>query len=126
MLGLKKNGITCIMISHKLNEIAEVSDAVTVIRDGQTVESYEVEAGHVDEDKIIRSMVGRSIENRYPEHKSHPGDIIFEVSNWCVEDAEVPGKMLCKNSSFNTAKEISTTDKPRIRWYNKIRIFFTI
>ncbi|MBR1635661.1 MAG: ATP-binding cassette domain-containing protein [Lachnospiraceae bacterium] len=101
MLGLKKNGITCIMISHKLNEIAEVSDAVTVIRDGQTVESYEVEAGHVDEDKIIRSMVGRSIENRYPEHESHPGDIIFEVKDWCVEDPEVPGRLVCKNSSFN-------------------------
>ena len=101
MRGLKKDGITCIMISHKLNEIAAISDAVTVIRDGQTVESYEVVAGQVDEDKIIRSMVGRSIENRYPEHESHPGDIIFEVSNWCVEDAEVSGKMLCKNSSFN-------------------------
>ena len=101
MLGLKKNGITCIMISHKLNEIAEVSDAVTVIRDGQTVESYEVEAGHVDEDKIIRSMVGRSIENRYPEHESHPGDIIFEVKDWCVEDPEVPGRLVCKNSAFN-------------------------
>ena len=101
MLGLKKNGITCIMISHKLNEIAEVSDAVTVIRDGQTVESYEVEAGHVDEDKIIRSMVGRSIENRYPEHESHPGDVIFEVKDWCVEDPEVPGRLVCKNSAFN-------------------------
>ena len=101
MLGLKADGITCIMISHKLNEIAAVSDAVTVIRDGHTVESYEVEAGHVDEDKIIRSMVGRSIENRYPEHQSNPGDIIFEVSNWCVEDPEVEGRMVCKNSSFN-------------------------
>ncbi len=101
MLGLKADGITCIMISHKLNEIAAVSDAVTVIRDGHTVESYEVEAGHVDEDKIIRSMVGRSIENRYPEHQSNPGEIIFEVSNWCVEDPEVEGRMVCKNSSFN-------------------------
>ena len=101
MLGLKKEGITCIMISHKLNEIAAVSDAVTVIRDGHTVESYDVEAGKVDEDKIIRSMVGRSIENRYPEHESHPGDIIFEVSNWCVEDPNVEGRMVCKNSTFN-------------------------
>ena len=100
MRGLKKNGITCIMISHKLNEIAAISDAVTVIRDGQTVDSYEVVAGAVDENKIIRSMVGRSIDNRYPEHESHPGEVIFEVSDWCVEDPEVEGRMVCKNSSF--------------------------
>lgn len=100
MRDLKTKGITCIMISHKLNEIAAVSDGVTVIRDGQTVESYKVEAGRVDEDKIIKSMVGRSIDNRYPIHESKPGEIIFEVSNWNVEDERVEGRMLCKNSSF--------------------------
>ena len=101
MKGLRDKGITCIMISHKLNEIAEVSDAVTVIRDGHTVESYDVEAGKVDEDQIIKSMVGRSIENRYPEHEPKIGDVIFEVRNWCIEDPEVAGRMVCKNSSFN-------------------------
>ena len=100
MRELKKRGITCIMISHKLNEIAAISDYVTVIRDGCTVDSYAVEAGHVDENKIIRSMVGRSIENRYPVHESHPGETIFEVSDWSVEDSRVQGRMLCKKSSF--------------------------
>ena len=100
MTELKSKGITCIMISHKLNEIAAVSDAVTVIRDGHTVESYDVEAGKVDEDKIIKAMVGRSIENRYPEHEAHPGDVIFEVDNWSVEDPDVAGRMVCKNASF--------------------------
>ena len=101
MRDLKSKDITCIMISHKLNEIAAISDAVTVIRDGRTVETYPVEAGHVDEDRIISSMVGRSIENRYPPHESHPGDIIFEVSDWCVEDPNIPGRMVCKNSGFH-------------------------
>ena len=101
MRGLKHKGITCIMISHKLNEIAAISDAVTVIRDGRTVETYPVEAGHVDEDRIISSMVGRAIENRYPPHESHPGEIIFEVSDWCVEDPNIPGRMVCKNSNFH-------------------------
>lgn len=101
MRELKTKDVTCIMISHKLNEIAEISDSVTVIRDGHTVDSYEVEAGHVDENKIIRSMVGRSIENRYPEHESHVGEVIFEVSDWNVEDPRVEGRMVCKNSSFN-------------------------
>ena len=101
MRDLKSKDITCIMISHKLNEIAAISDAVTVIRDGRTVETYPVEAGHVDEDRIISSMVGRAIENRYPPHESHPGEVIFEVSDWCVEDPNIPGRMVCKNSSFH-------------------------
>ena len=104
MLELKSNGITCIMISHKLNEIAKVSDAVTVIRDGQTVENYEVEAGKVDEDRIIKAMVGRSIENRYPEHVSRPGEVVFEVDDWTIEDPEVPGRLVCRQSSFNVRK----------------------
>ncbi len=100
MLGLKKEGITCIMISHKLNEIAAVSDAVTVIRDGQTVESYAVEAGCVDEDRIIRAMVGRPIGNRYPPHEAHPGAVILEVSGWNVEDPVAMGRLVCKDSAF--------------------------
>lgn len=101
MRELKTRDITCIMISHKLNEIAAISDGVTVIRDGRTVDTYDVEAGRVDEDRIIRAMVGRSIENRYPEHTSHPGEIIFEVSDWCVEDPQIAGRLVCKHSNFN-------------------------
>lgn len=100
MRGLKDRDITCIMISHKLNEIAAISDAVTVIRDGRTVETYSVEAGHVDENRIIRAMVGRSIENRYPTHESKLGEIIFEVTDWCVEDPNNEGRLVCKNSNF--------------------------
>jgi len=100
MRGLKDMDITCIMISHKLNEIAAIADAVTVIRDGRTVETYSVEAGKVDENRIIKAMVGRSIENRYPEHESKLGDIIFEVDDWRVEDPNNPGRLVCKNSKF--------------------------
>lgn len=101
MRGLKEHDITCIMISHKLNEIAAISDEVTVIRDGQSVETYEVQAGHVDEERIIKAMVGRSLENRYPAHESNPGEIIFEVNDWLIEDSNNPGRMICKNSEFN-------------------------
>jgi putative multiple sugar transport system ATP-binding protein len=97
---LKTKDITSIMISHKLGEIAAVSDAVTVIRDGKTVETYDVEAGHVDEDRIIRAMVGRSLENRYPAHEPNRGEVIFEVSDWRVEDPQIPGRLVCKDSSF--------------------------
>jgi putative multiple sugar transport system ATP-binding protein len=101
MRELKGRGITCIMISHKLNEIAAVSDAVTVLRDGRVIETYDVVAGLVDEDRIIRSMVGRSIENRYPSHESHPADVIFEVTGWRVEDPRIPGRLICKDVSFH-------------------------
>ncbi|MGP5714534.1 ATP-binding cassette domain-containing protein [Brachybacterium tyrofermentans] len=101
MKGLKAKGITSIMISHKLGEIAEVSDAVTVIRDGRTVETYDVEAGQVDEDRIIRAMVGRSLDNRYPDHEPNTGgEVILEVQGWTVEHPTVPGKLVCKDESF--------------------------
>ena len=101
MRGLKAKGITQIMISHKLNEIAAVSDAVTVIRDGRTVETYDVVAGQVDEDRIIRAMVGRSIENRYPTRTPHIGDVLFEVKGWNVEHPAIPGRLIVKDASFN-------------------------
>ncbi|MGP5376779.1 ATP-binding cassette domain-containing protein [Brachybacterium alimentarium] len=101
MKGLKGRGITSIMISHKLNEIAAVSDAVTVIRDGRTVETYAVEAGHVDEDRIIRAMVGRSLDNRYPDHEPNTGgELVMEVKGWTVEHPTVPGKLVCDDESF--------------------------
>ena len=99
--GLKGRGITSIIISHKLNEIAEVADAVTVLRDGRTVETYEVTAGQVDEDRIIRAMVGRSLENRYPERTSRPGEVVLEVRDWTVEHPSVPGRLVCRGSDFH-------------------------
>ncbi len=101
MREFKKEGITCIMISHKLNEIAEISDEVIVIRDGQTVKTFSVDNGQIDEDLIIQAMVGRPLTNRYPEHESNPGEVIFEVKDWLVEDPNNPGRYLCKNSCFN-------------------------
>lgn len=104
MRGLKGKGITCIMISHKLNEIAAISDAVTVIRDGRTVETYDVVAGKVDEDRIIRSMVGRSLDNRYPDHISNPSDVLLEVKNWSVEHATIPDRLAVDDASFYVRK----------------------
>ncbi|GEP47357.1 ATP-binding cassette domain-containing protein [Microbacterium saccharophilum] len=104
MKGLRARGIAQIMISHKLNEIAVVSDSVTVIRDGRTVETYDVEAGHVDEDRIIRAMVGRSLDHRYPDHTPNIGEVLFEVRDWLVEHPQVPGRYICKNSSFTVRR----------------------
>ncbi len=80
LLEFKAQGITSILISHKLNEISRVADHVTVIRDGQTIET--LERKDVTEDRIITSMVGRSLEDRYPPRDPKIGEVVFEVRNW--------------------------------------------
>ncbi|MBA2955438.1 ATP-binding cassette domain-containing protein [Nocardioides sp. MAH-18] len=82
--GLKGKGITSIMISHKLNEIEQVADAITILRDGRTIETLDVAVGAVDQDRIIRGMVGRDLEHRFPDHTPEIGDVLLEVSNWSV------------------------------------------
>lgn len=92
MLELKKQGITCIIISHKLNEISYVADSITVIRDGQTIETLEKGVDDFSEDRIIKGMVGREMTNRYPVREGVTiGDTIFELEDWNVyhpDDAE--------------------------------------
>ncbi len=102
--GLKGRGITSIMISHKLNEIEEISDSITIIRDGQAIESLDVEADGVDEDRIIRGMVGRTLENRFPERNPHIGEVFFEVKNWNVQHPLSADRMVVKNSSFTVRR----------------------
>ncbi|CAN7579329.1 multiple monosaccharide ABC transporter ATP-binding protein [Rhizobacter sp. LjRoot28] len=84
LLGLKARGIACILISHKLNEIAKVADAITVLRDGRTVDHFDCASGPPAEDRVIRSMVGREMAERYPSLPRQAGDIIFEVRDWHV------------------------------------------
>ncbi len=85
MLQLKSQGITCIIISHKLNEIEYVSDSVTIIRDGKTIETLVKGVDDYSEDRVIKAMVGREMTNRYPVREGvYIGDVIFEVKNWNV------------------------------------------
>lgn len=90
----KKQGITCIIISHKLNEVMAVSDAVTIIRDGQTIETLHADKGEWSETRIIKGMVGRSLDNRYPEHVPMIGDTYFEVRNWHVYHPTHPDRKI--------------------------------
>ncbi|OTN75476.1 hypothetical protein A5886_000546 [Enterococcus sp. 8G7_MSG3316] len=84
LLEFKKQGITCIIISHKLNEVMAVSDAVTIIRDGKTIETLYAKNGELSETRIIKGMVGRSLDHRYPEYVPNIGEPYFEVRNWHV------------------------------------------
>jgi len=80
-----EQGMTMIMISHKLNEIAAISDTTTVLRDGQTIKTLEMHgAKPVTEDEIISLMVGRSLDNRYPDHVSEIGEEVLRIEDWTV------------------------------------------
>ncbi|MCZ0982738.1 sugar ABC transporter ATP-binding protein [Streptomyces diastatochromogenes] len=84
ILELKARGIACVIISHKLNEIARVADAVTILRDGRTIETLAIGSDGISEDRIIRGMVGRDLEHRYPERTPDIGEVAFEIEDWSV------------------------------------------
>ena len=108
LLGLLKElqgkGITSIMISHKLNEIEEISDSITIIRDGMTIETLDVLADGVNEDRIIRGMVGRDLEHRYPPHTSNIGETLMDITDWTVAHPDDSQRMVVKNASLNVRK----------------------
>ena len=101
ILGLKEHGITCIMISHKLNELSYVADSITIIRDGKTIETLTKGKDDFSEDRIIKGMVGREMVDRYPKRESHIGDVVFEVKNWNVFHSEDTDRQVVKDVSFN-------------------------
>ncbi|CAM5295580.1 Sugar ABC transporter ATP-binding protein OS=Streptomyces alboniger OX=132473 GN=CP975_30050 PE=4 SV=1 [Streptomyces alboniger] len=88
ILELKRQGITSIIISHKLNEIRKVADSVTILRDGQTIETLDVKASDTSEDRIISGMVGRDLDHRFPERTAYEGEVgtapALEIRNWSV------------------------------------------
>ncbi|NYI07703.1 multiple monosaccharide ABC transporter ATP-binding protein [Allostreptomyces psammosilenae] len=84
ILELQNQGISCVIISHKLNEIARVADSITIIRDGRTIETMKVAEEGVSEDRIIRGMVGRDLEHRYPEREPKIGEVAFAIEDWTV------------------------------------------
>ncbi|MDQ1900983.1 sugar ABC transporter ATP-binding protein [Paracoccus sp. WLY502] len=92
MLELKGQGVTQIIISHKLNEIRRVADRVTVIRDGSTVST--LDRSEITEDRIIRDMVGRDMAHRYPDRTPKIGEVLMEVRNWSVMHPEQPRQVI--------------------------------
>jgi putative multiple sugar transport system ATP-binding protein len=101
--GLRDEGITCILISHKLGEILAIADAITIIRDGQSVETLRMTgegADAVNEDRLIRGMVGRSLGARFPERTLVIGAPLFEVKGWTVRHPHDPDRLVCKRASF--------------------------
>lgn len=103
IVELKNQGVTSIMISHKLNEIEQIADTITIIRDGKAIESLNMVKDDVSEDRIIKSMVGRELNNLYPKRSSRIGEIMFEVKNWSVSHP-LYNKRVVKDVSINVRK----------------------
>jgi putative multiple sugar transport system ATP-binding protein len=98
---LKGQGITCIIISHKLNEIASIADKTTIIRDGKVIETLDMAGGKIDQERIIKGMVGREMENRYPQHTATIGEEILRVENWTAYHPEETSRVVVDNVNIN-------------------------
>lgn len=96
-----EHDISSVLISHKLNEVAAVADSITILRDGKTIETIDVDRGRgaaaISEDRIIKGMVGREITDRFPKRTNTTGDVIFEVREWTVYNPDNPDRKKLDN-----------------------------
>jgi putative multiple sugar transport system ATP-binding protein len=101
---LKGQGITSIIISHKLNEIEAIADTTTILRDGKTIESLNMKGSKVSQERIIKGMVGREMDNRYPARKADIGEEILRVENWTAYHPVDSNRLVVDNVSMNVRK----------------------
>jgi putative multiple sugar transport system ATP-binding protein len=97
----KHQGMTSIIISHKLNEIAAIADKTTIIRDGLVIETLDMHNDSVNQERIIKGMVGREMNNRYPSRESQIGEELFRVEEWTVHHPDDSTRVVVDNVSFN-------------------------
>jgi putative multiple sugar transport system ATP-binding protein len=101
---LKGQGITSIIISHKLNEIEAIADTTTILRDGKTIESLNMKGSKVSQERIIKGMVGREMDNRYPARKADIGEEILRVENWTAYHPIDSSRLVVDDVSMNVRK----------------------
>jgi len=97
----KSQGMTSIIISHKLNEIAEIADETTIIRDGQVIETLDMHTSVIDQERIIKGMVGREMTNRYPVRESKIGEEVFRIEDWNVYHPDDSSRLVVDNANLN-------------------------
>jgi len=98
---LKEQGITCIIISHKLGEIEEIADSTTVLRDGAVVEAIDMHGPDATQERIIRGMVGRDLEHRFPERTPSIGAEAFRVEDWTVHHPSQAGRVVVESANLD-------------------------
>ncbi len=96
---LRDQGVTCVIISHKLNEIMSIADSITVLRDGHTVTSFPTT--EASEDRIIAAMVGRALSERFPPHTSSPGEEVLRITDWTVHSPTQAGRVVVENANLS-------------------------
>jgi len=99
----KEHGMTCIMISHKIHEVIKIANNITVLRDGQTIETLD-NSVPVSESRIIKGMVGRELTDRFPKHTANIGEIGFEIKNWVVHDPLNEERVIINNVNMQFRK----------------------
>lgn len=104
LLEFKKNGLTSIMISHKLNEISYVADKITILRDGATIETLVKGKDSIEESRIVKGMVGREITDRYPKRVPQIGEVTMEVKDWTVYHPLYSERKVCDKVSLSVKK----------------------
>lgn len=101
----RDEGMTAIIISHKLNEISDIADNITVIRDGSTIETISNEHYDIPEDRIISGMVGRELTDRFPKRTTKPlNEVMFEVKDWTVRHPLNRERLVCDHVNLNIKK----------------------
>lgn len=99
---LRKRGVACVLITHKLNEVFAISDRITVFRDGKTIVSYATK--DIDEHRVIKHMVGRELRELYPRIEKTIQGPILEVQHLSVPHPSIPGRDLLHDVSFTVRK----------------------
>jgi putative multiple sugar transport system ATP-binding protein len=102
--GLRDEGITCVIISHKLNEVMAIADSITILRDGRSIESLDMATDEVSEDRIISGMVGRALENRFPPHEPQIGEEALRIENWTVYSPTQRGREVVSDVNLTLRK----------------------
>jgi putative multiple sugar transport system ATP-binding protein len=100
----KAQGISSILITHKLNEVAKVADRITVLRDGKTVDTLDARQNAVSEDRIIKAMVGREMNDRYPPRAATIGEAVLEVKDWQVYHPLHADRRIIKGVGFHVRR----------------------
>ncbi|HML24952.1 MAG TPA: sugar ABC transporter ATP-binding protein [Aggregatilinea sp.] len=98
---LKDHGVTCIYITHKLEEFFRITDTITVLRDGKVVTSQPIE--NLTREQLVSYMVGREMKERFPKGDHIPGNVIFEVNDLHAKDPESDREVL-RGVSFTLRK----------------------
>jgi putative multiple sugar transport system ATP-binding protein len=97
--GLREDGITCVVISHKLSEIIAIADTITILRDGRTIET--LDATDVTENRLIAGMVGRDLEHRFPPREPHVGEEVLRIEDWTVHSPTIHGRVVVDHANLS-------------------------